>query len=75
MQERNRVHRIHLQNEKVPTSSYIQVFILTNFNEKENSMLNHLQSMSTTLLVNGSLYCIILFPLCEPFPDTLHLVK
>lgn len=56
-------------------STYVQVFILTNFSEEESNTLNHLQSMSTTLLANESLYCIILFPLCEPLSDMLYLIK
>lgn len=55
--------------------SYIQVFIFNKQHEKESTRFNLLQSVSTILLVNGSLYCIILFPLCETFSDMFHLVK
>lgn len=68
--------KIYMQNKKKSINISLVTFIyLKKCHEKKSLRLNLLQSMSATLQLNGSLYCIILFSLYEPFSDTLHLVK
>lgn len=74
--KKNHTGKIYMQNEKEHQLFPPVTFIYLNkCHEKESLRLNLPQSMSATLLLNGSLYCIILFSLYEPFSDTLHLVK
>lgn len=56
--------------------SLVTFIIYLNKCHREKKLgLNLPQSVSVTLQLNKSLYCIILFSLYEPFSDNLHLVR